>query len=510
MQQRTPEQLQKAITTLPGNTDELHLKTFNRLEQQNTSDSAFARKILMWIAYSGKTMSLAEMSYVVGLDTESPNLDHSNTLSDEDLTELCVGFVVYYKRMDRFSLTHRATWKYFHDNQMRHFPDAFDLLTRVSIGHLCAVSMSPEMQMLNSHIHTWSMHMARNLSKYVRRANLIKTTENTSLNQLVSSLLLNEDSRIYTLQALRRSHTYDSVYRCNFESDQQSDSPNTLVPTKTTRLHAAARLGLEHAVLDFAADTQLINEEDSTGQTALSVVMEAGSLDLAMSLADMGASVDLNSEVGRNVFFTSVGKRYDGLNRRIIQATKRRPLNSEEKLLFGTYEGDNDAVWSAISQLEASRHKILMISAALLVAVDCLHVSLVQQLLDHLPDVNFADWQGRTALHRAAERNDASLTKILLDKGATLEHRSKEGLTAWAEAVRLPDHGAVLEILRASNANVNTTGSDGVSSLYTAAAGGHYDVVKNMLDFGTDPSLETSYSWTPIVSRSHATFTCFY
>jgi ankyrin repeat protein len=525
MQQCTEQELQDAITTLPGNTDELHAKTFSRLKQQSANKLAFARKILTWITYSGKTMSLSELRYVVGLDAGKPDLEHNNVLSVENLTEFCVGFVVYYKNMDMFSLTHRTTWKYFHDNRMLHFPDAFDLLSRVSMAHLFAASGSVSMRILNSrhelsHLHTWSMHMAHNLGSYVRRAKQIKLADGTtsqmpwsgntslawkmsaSLHELVCTSLCNEQFREYALHALRCSSTYDIVHRRFYESENQLRNSITLSPKKNTQLHAAAQLGLADAVLEFASDAQLLNKPDPAGKTALSVVMQAGELDLAMSLADMGASVDLNSDAGRNVFLTSVSKGYDALNLRIIQAAKRRLPSIEEKLLFATYEGDADAVRSAILELKDIRHKGRTMSAALLVAADCRHQILAEQLLYHIPEVNikYADWQGRTALHRAAERNDANMARLLLAQGAMLEQRSREGLTAWAEAIRSSGHRAVLQVLTQFRANVNATGNDGVSPLYIAAAGGDYDMVKRMLEFGTNPSIETAYSWTPIVS----------
>jgi ankyrin repeat protein len=525
MQPCTPQELEDAIATPPGNTDQLHAKTFSRLKQQRANKVAFARKILTWITYSGKTMSFSELRYVVGLDAEKPNLEHKNVLSVENLTELCVGFVVYYKSMDMFSLTHRTTWKYFQDNRMLHFPDAFDLLSRVSMAHLFAASTSASMRMLNhhlelGHLHTWSMHMARKLGSYVRRAKQIQLADGTesqtrwsgntslawgspaSLHELVCTSLCNEPFREYALHALRCSSTYDIVHRRFYKSERQLENASTLPPKKGTPLHAAAQLGLADAVLEFASDAQLLNEPDPAGKTALSMVMEAGELDLAMSLADMGASVDLNSHAGRNVFLTSVGKGYNALNLRIIEAAKRRLPSTEEKLLFATYEGGTDDVRSAILELRDKRHRGEIMSAALLVAADCCHGALVEQLLYHIPDVNinYADWRGRTALHRAAERNDANTAGLLLTQGAMLEQRCKEGLTAWAEAIRCSGHGEVLHVLTNFRANVNATGNDGVSPLYIAAAGGHYEMVKRMLEFGTDPSIETSFSWTPIVS----------
>ena len=55
-----------------------------------------------------------------------------------------------------------------------------------------------------------------------------------------------------------------------------------------------------------------------------------------------------------------------------------------------------------------------------------------------------------------------------------------------------------MDLLRKAGADPSTKGLQGVSELYTAAKVGETDIVKSMLESGTDRSVQTSYYWAPL------------
>ena len=123
---------------------------------------------------------------------------------------------------------------------------------------------------------------------------------------------------------------------------------------------------------------------------------------------------------------------------------------------------------------------------------------MAQSLLNLSIDVNAKDNSGVTALHQATRRKNEPLIRLLLSRGAMVDCKDDDGRTPWSANIRSRDHQRILSILREVGADSSTRGLQGVSELYTAAKDGETDVVKFMLESGTNPSIQTNYQWAPL------------
>lgn len=104
--------------------------------------------------------------------------------------------------------------------------------------------------------------------------------------------------------------------------------------------------------------------------------------------------------------------------------------------------------------------------------------SVVAQLLDRLPElVSVSDEHGKTALHWAAESDEAEMARILLDAGADLEARTAWGATAleWAATMGSTRVGELLI----------SRGAGGLT-LVVAAGLGKLAEVRERIESGTD------------------------
>lgn len=145
-----------------------------------------------------------------------------------------------------------------------------------------------------------------------------------------------------------------------------------------------------------------------------------------------------------------------------------------------------------------------LLGTALLIAVDRQHDRIIDQLLNRIDNnevnVNFSDRVGNTALHSAAQRNSVSIVTYLLNKDANVNIKNKAGLTPWHSISHLPTHRLVSQRLIQGGTDPDTRGKDGVSHLYTSAAGGHVVSMRVMLEAGTNPDIRTDFGWSPLVS----------
>jgi uncharacterized protein len=108
-------------------------------------------------------------------------------------------------------------------------------------------------------------------------------------------------------------------------------------------------------------------------------------------------------------------------------------------------------------------------------------------LLDRGAAIDAKDREGKTALAKAAEADKLPLIKLLLERGANANARAIDGSTPLFYAAE-QDRGAVVALLLERGADPNLPGRKGVRPLAAAAFNGSEDSVAKLLQFGADPN----------------------
>lgn len=102
-----------------------------------------------------------------------------------------------------------------------------------------------------------------------------------------------------------------------------------------------------------------------------------------------------------------------------------------------------------------------------------------------IPDEKAAKKQPTLGLHEAAQAGDVERTKALLDGGADINARDKDGMTPLCLAAC---HGRTLvsKLLLERGANVNTTCKEDHTPLHLAALNGHREIVDLLIQHRAD------------------------
>jgi ankyrin repeat protein len=108
-------------------------------------------------------------------------------------------------------------------------------------------------------------------------------------------------------------------------------------------------------------------------------------------------------------------------------------------------------------------------------------------LLDRGAAIDAKDREGKTALAKAAEENKLPLIRLLLERGADANARAVDGSTALFYAAE-QDRGAAIALLLERGADPNLPGRKGVRPLAAAAYNGSTKSVEKLLQFGADPN----------------------
>jgi uncharacterized protein len=124
----------------------------------------------------------------------------------------------------------------------------------------------------------------------------------------------------------------------------------------------------------------------------------------------------------------------------------------------------------------------------------------VRALIAQNADVNAAQPDGMTALHWAARRGDAGMAATLIAAGARLEATTRLGAYTPLHVASREGHAEVVKALldRGSNANAQTTSQ--TTPLHLAAGAGSAEAVRALLDRGANVNArEASWGQTPLI-----------
>ncbi len=130
----------------------------------------------------------------------------------------------------------------------------------------------------------------------------------------------------------------------------------------------------------------------------------------------------------------------------------------------------------------------------LVLSVASLQKTTVQALLDHGANVNGADGDGNTALHRAAQNGSPELVALLLAHKADVNAKDQSGNTPLHFAAQ-NGHVAAIQALVAAKADVNARNNNGETPLLLATKNKSAETVAALLAAKADPNLAATGGW---------------
>ena len=222
------------------------------------------------------------------------------------------------------------------------------------------------------------------------------------------------------------------------------------VPTieSSTALLVAASNRHENVVVQLLECGASVDKGDSRGHTALMVAAMAGNVVLVTALLANGAVVDNVSDYGYSALLHASSNHHTA---DVIASLLANGADVNQH---------SDGGWTA-----------LMLAANLGVA------RVVRLLLAHGADVEHATWLDKTALTEAAWRGHTEVVATLLVHGAAVDQCDWTALMAASKN----DHGAVVDLLLASGADVNKTESNGRTALMEAVVAQNDSIVRRLL-----------------------------
>src|SRR5271170_3336327 len=87
-------EVRAALENLPEGMDGTYDEAMERVERQDDRRTQLARRVLSWITYAVRPLSVKELQHALAVMPDTTKLDHEDIIDDEILTSICAGLVV--------------------------------------------------------------------------------------------------------------------------------------------------------------------------------------------------------------------------------------------------------------------------------------------------------------------------------------------------------------------------------------------------------------------------------
>ncbi|KAH6908128.1 hypothetical protein BKA70DRAFT_1562748 [Coprinopsis sp. MPI-PUGE-AT-0042] len=280
----TVKDLRDHMTKLPASLEDMYAVTLARVNAQVASHADLAKRVLVWVIYAKRTLSVREIQYAVATCPETYQFEADRLVDEETLLSVCCGLVTVEKQGQGVRLVHYTAMDSLPPLLEADFPHPHVLIAQVCMARLVGCSINDFHHTEVDNLHT---ALARHpLLRYAYAhwaAHVKKCADVPSITS--SALQFIARCRAYPVDNSGPDNTHGA---CKWKVEHYN------------QLQVASRYGLDGitALLlnDYPEYSQpkALNSQTETGQTALMLASRYGHEATARILLSQ-EGIDVNS-----------------------------------------------------------------------------------------------------------------------------------------------------------------------------------------------------------------------
>jgi ankyrin repeat protein len=504
LSQGTPAEAEAAAQSIQFDLSLAYAKMLSRISVQGL-------RLLQWVFFTKRTLSLEELRLVIAIKTGMRDLDTKRQLPFPSFIDWALGLLVvdHHPWGSTVRFAHLTIKDYLSEHISQYFPDGYGLLARTCLTYLNFTALSSDVgrsRFLNGgDLFIFFWHTSSQWGDYVREAE-----NDTEICDMAVEWLLSE--RFQQLLYLRSPISrYQSLHEsCHFglvsvtvKLLELGHNINALDTQKMTPLHYAVR-GNRSAIVQVLLQFPSIDgnmQQNAGGNVPLYGASEHGNTAIAQTpVQNRDVQINLQDDRGRTALHHAVNRGHSD----IVHLLLEHPA-------LNVNLADKDG------------------QTALTIAVRGVHVDIIRHLLAHreinisasrvgepgvlesmpfrrgrimsLPNDLRLQLGIKLSLYLAAREGDAETVKAFLQQPKP-ELNARYGeykLTALHEAAERGHLSVVQTLLLHPEVEVNATDRQGWTALMYAAVIGHSDVLKALLQHQeTNVNSANKGGWTAL------------
>ncbi|CAN9092244.1 unnamed protein product [Alternaria alternata] len=458
--------LRKSLASLPRTLDQTYDRILSAISDEHSN---YAIRILQWLTFSARPLSVEEVAEVVAIDAaRDPAFDRDEVLEDPlEVLDICSSLVtITTNEVDRRSgsaqrivaLAHYSVQEYLVSDRIKQGSAkqysiqkaaCQSAITRGSLKYLMQLQQPLERETLQ--VFALARYSAKFWSSHLRKTE----DEGEQASQLAASLMAKEQPAYFNWIRL---HDLDHPWE---EPDLEKSADSIPMP-----LYYAALLGLSTVTKLLFDKGAEVNAQGGAYGNALQAASYGSHERVVEMLLNTGANVNAQGGVYGNA----------------LQAASARGHEQVVKTLLDTgAEGGHEQVVKTLLDTGAEVNaQGGVYGNALQAASYGGHEQVVKTLLDTGAEVNAQGGVYGNALQAASYGGHEQVVKTLLDTGAEVNAQGGEYGKAL-QAASFRGHREIVTLLLDRGAQTNALGEYYGNVLQAASFGGHKDLVKLLI-----------------------------
>ncbi|KAF3211902.1 hypothetical protein TWF106_010085 [Orbilia oligospora] len=546
---KTINQMLEGFSSSRGASNSAYDSTYSAImEKIRTNDEVsvpIAFKVLIWITCASRRLTKKELQHAIAVEPEEPTgIDNDNIPDIEDLISPCLGLVTIDEESNVVRLIHYTAQEYFERTKQYWFSNPHDYLAKTCLIYLSYDSFKsgPYWE-----VYDFIERMSSNALYGYAATNFAYHVQESPPEQLLSLVLhflLQGNLRLACVQAC---FSGESQYGFEDGDKLREEYPQIAC--------IAAKYGHEDIIKRLIEMGVDLDASEYGVCTPLRYAVRCGREGVVRLMIDAGVNLERDLGDGETPIFSALIHRHTGIVKALVkkanlEATDRR---RRSPLSIAVDEGDRDYI-ELLLENGAS-----VTPNALRAAFHNKDENTVKLLLEavQMQNLDAEGSHGETLLSVVVPYGHESTIKFLIQKGADIQHRNREGKTPLSIAIEEAiiavgrllevdiedgegDESALLavaqrregvvrlllenveDIHEAADLMWNTVlrGGRGIASLLIgkvagledaggrqaalicAAANGDEDIVRTLVRAGIDPEIKHEYGITPLTAAA--------
>ncbi|KAI9656998.1 MAG: hypothetical protein M1829_000355 [Trizodia sp. TS-e1964] len=459
---RTRLALQKALKALPKTLDETYERILCTISD---NDSEYAIRILRWLVFSIRPLSMRELAEVVSIDIErKPAIDRNEILEDPiDVLDICLSLVSVVMTEANDSTEDYDSTKESSKNE----------------SHLSAT-----------------------------KSGIVTLAHYSVKEYLVSTRICQGQAMRYSMQALV-CHGYIAECCINYLLQFEKDFFNDFESSASLReVYALAQYSAEHWIVHTYNSGENYNLVNCLA-TKFLIKKDGPYLNwLRLYNPDLRfMPIDFQKELDQlpsPLYFVSLGGLAKTASRLAREGADINAQGGEygNALQAASYRGHEKTVELLLSEGADINAQGSYYGNALQAASYRGHEKTVELLLSKGADINAQGSYYGNALQAASYRGHEKTVELLLSKGADINAQGGQFGNALC-AASSGGHEKTVELLLSKGADINAQGGLFGNALQAASYGGHEKTVELLLSKGADINAQGSYYGNALQAASY-------
>jgi hypothetical protein len=117
-------EIRKALDSLPDKLDDIYDEAMKRIRSQDENDAHLAERVLYWVSYALKPLTVMEIQHALAVEPGDKYLDEEALTDEILLVSVCAGLVTIDQGSKILRLVHYTTQEYFQRTRITQFPNA--------------------------------------------------------------------------------------------------------------------------------------------------------------------------------------------------------------------------------------------------------------------------------------------------------------------------------------------------------------------------------------------------